>query len=130
MKIDSVSSPQIRFIDSAFHRLTARPNSLSSLARLASPRRATRRCVLLISQTRSSAYLLPYQGDDLTATTTRQNLTVADVYTPEAPRKITQEERDFKAYRTLRDARSNARYDGVRKIRAAKKEEEEANKKK
>ena len=85
---------------------------------------------MLISQTRSSAYLLPYQGDDLTATTTRQNLTVADVYTPEAPRKITQEERDFKAYRTLRDARSNARYDGVRKIRAAKKEEEEANKKK
>jgi large subunit ribosomal protein L13e len=71
-----------------------------------------------------------YQGDDLTASTTRQNLTVVDVYTPEAPRKITQEERDFKAYRTLREARSNARYDGVRKIRAAKKEEEEANKKK
>ncbi|KAJ2928975.1 hypothetical protein H1R20_g8149, partial [Candolleomyces eurysporus] len=69
-------------------------------------------------------------GDDLTATTTRQNLAIPDVYAAEAPRKITQEERDFKAYRTLREARSNARYEGVRKIRAAKKEEEEANKKK
>ncbi|RXW15771.1 hypothetical protein EST38_g10087 [Candolleomyces aberdarensis] len=69
-------------------------------------------------------------GDDLTATTTRQNLAILDIYAAEAPRKITQEERDFKAYRTLRDAQSNARYAGVRKIRAAKKEEEEANKKK
>ena len=45
--------------------------------------------------------------------------------TPEEPRKITQEERDFDAYTTLRKARSDARFVGVRKIRAQRKQEEE-----
>ncbi|KAI0307874.1 ribosomal protein L13e [Multifurca ochricompacta] len=49
---------------------------------------------------------------------------------PEGPRKITEEERSFNAYKTLRNSRAEARYEGARKIRAAKKEEEEAAKKK
>ncbi|TEB35187.1 ribosomal protein L13e [Coprinellus micaceus] len=69
-------------------------------------------------------------GADLTAATTRQTLAIPDVYAAEAPRAITAEEREAKAFRTLREARSDARYAGIRKIRAAKKEEEEANKKK
>jgi len=48
----------------------------------------------------------------------------------EAPRKITAEEREFAAYRALRVARANKRHEGARKVRAAKKEEEEAAKKK
>ncbi|KAK0464889.1 60S ribosomal protein L13 [Desarmillaria tabescens] len=51
-------------------------------------------------------------------------------YAAEAPRKITEEERSFEAYKTLRIARANARHEGARKARAAKKEEEEAAKKK
>ncbi|KAH7883521.1 60S ribosomal protein L13 [Phlebopus sp. FC_14] len=69
-------------------------------------------------------------GDDLTAETTRTGLPLPDPYVHEAPRQITDEERSFEAYRTLRIARANARYEGARKARAAKKEEEEANKKK
>ncbi|KAF5337410.1 hypothetical protein D9611_003147 [Ephemerocybe angulata] len=69
-------------------------------------------------------------GDDLTAATTRSPIAIPDVYVHEAPRKITSEEREAKAFRTLRDARSTARYAGIRKVRAAKKEEEEAAKKK
>ncbi|KAG6381117.1 60S ribosomal protein L13 [Boletus reticuloceps] len=69
-------------------------------------------------------------GDDLKAETTRAALSLPDPYVHEPPRKITDEERSFAAYRTLRISRANARYEGVRKIRAAKKEEEEANKKK
>ncbi|KAI6153646.1 60S ribosomal protein L13 [Pisolithus tinctorius] len=69
-------------------------------------------------------------GDDLQAETTRTNLLIADPYVHEAPRRITDEERSFEAYRTLRISRANARYEGIRKVRAAKKEEEEANKKK
>lgn len=69
-------------------------------------------------------------GDDLTAATTRAALPLPSGSTHEAPRKITAEEREFKAYRALREARSEARYEGIRKIRKAKKEEEEANKKK
>ncbi|KAI6162132.1 60S ribosomal protein L13 [Pisolithus thermaeus] len=68
--------------------------------------------------------------DDLQAETTRTNLLIPDPYVHEAPRKITDEERSFEAYRTLRVSRANARYEGIRKVRAAKKEEEEANKKK
>jgi len=68
--------------------------------------------------------------DDLTAATTRAAVPIHDAYSAEAPRKITTEERDFKAYRTLRISRANARYEGTRKVRAAKKEEEEAAKKK
>lgn len=69
-------------------------------------------------------------GDDLQAQTVRTNLPLPDPYVHETPRKITEEERSFDAFRTLRVARADARYEGVRKIRAAKKEEEEANKKK
>jgi len=69
-------------------------------------------------------------GDELAAATTREPLALPNPYVPEAPRKITAEEREFKAYRTLRDARAWARHEGARKIRAQKKEEEEAAKKK
>jgi len=69
-------------------------------------------------------------GDDLKAETTRAALALPVALEHEAPRKITEEERNFEAYRTLRNERANARYEGVRKIRKAKKEEEEANKKK
>ncbi|KAH8102584.1 60S ribosomal protein L13 [Cristinia sonorae] len=69
-------------------------------------------------------------GDDLTAETTRINLAVSDPYVHEAPRKITGEEREFAAYRTLRNERAAARHEGKRKVREAKKAEEEANKKK
>ncbi|KAH7104119.1 60S ribosomal protein L13 [Auriculariales sp. MPI-PUGE-AT-0066] len=71
-----------------------------------------------------------HTGDDLTASTTRLALPLPAVAEPEPPRKITSKEREFQAYRALRVARSNARYEGIRKIRKAKKEEEEANKKK
>jgi len=69
-------------------------------------------------------------GDDLTAETTRLPMALPVSYAHEEPRKITDEEREFKAYRTLRESRAETRYEGRRKIRAAKKEEEEANKKK
>ncbi|KAF8528013.1 60S ribosomal protein L13 [Hysterangium stoloniferum] len=69
-------------------------------------------------------------GDDLTTTTTRLPIALPNPYVPEPPRKITAEEREFKAYRALRDARAQARHEGARKVRAAKKEEEEAAKKK
>ncbi|KAF9535400.1 ribosomal protein L13e [Crepidotus variabilis] len=69
-------------------------------------------------------------GDDLKAATTRLALALPESIPAEAPRKITSTERDFKAYKTLRTNRANARFEGVRKARAAKKEEEEANKKK
>ncbi|PFH50814.1 hypothetical protein AMATHDRAFT_75386 [Amanita thiersii Skay4041] len=76
----------------------------------------------------------PKKGDsspeDLKAATTRASIVFPEAYSAEAPRKITSEERQLEAYRTLRIARANARYEGVRKIRAAKKEEEEAAKKK
>ncbi|KAI0082280.1 60S ribosomal protein L13 [Panus rudis PR-1116 ss-1] len=69
-------------------------------------------------------------GDDLKAEITRETVPISDPYTPEAPRKITDEEREFQAYRTLRTQRGFARYEGARKVREAKKAEEEANKKK
>ncbi|KIM75424.1 hypothetical protein PILCRDRAFT_92141 [Piloderma croceum F 1598] len=69
-------------------------------------------------------------GEALTTQTTRVTLPLPEAIPHEAPRKITDEEREFKAYRTLRDARANKRHEGVRKIREAKKAEEEANKKK
>ncbi|KAF9496210.1 hypothetical protein BDN71DRAFT_1352289, partial [Pleurotus eryngii] len=68
--------------------------------------------------------------DDLTAETTRAPLPLPTAYPAESPRKITEEEREFDAYKTLRHARANKRYEGARKLRAAKKEEEEAAKKK
>lgn len=60
------------------------------------------------------------QGEDLTAPTTRANLPIPSTYVREEPRKITQEERDFQAYRTLRDERAIARNEGKRKLREAK----------
>jgi len=69
-------------------------------------------------------------GDDILADTTRSSMRLANPYKRDAPRTITEKERLFSAYQTLRGARANARYDGARKVRAAKKEEEEANKKK
>ncbi|PBL01274.1 ribosomal protein L13e [Armillaria gallica] len=69
-------------------------------------------------------------ADDLKAATTRAAFPLPESYVAEAPRKITEDERSFEAYRTLRIARANARHEGARKARAAKKEEEEAAKKK
>ncbi|KAI8450947.1 large subunit ribosomal protein L13e, variant [Phakopsora pachyrhizi] len=77
----------------------------------------------------------PGKGDssDLTAPTT-QNISVAlplpPVAKPEAPRAITSAEKEFDAFKALRQARAEQRQAGVRKIRKAKKEEEEAAKKK
>ncbi|KAG5642456.1 hypothetical protein DXG03_002766 [Asterophora parasitica] len=76
----------------------------------------------------------PKQGDssaeDLKAETTRAAIPLPAAAVAEAPRKITAEEREFQAFRTLRVARANARHEGARKVRAQKKEEEEAAKKK
>jgi len=69
-------------------------------------------------------------GADLTASTTATTLPLPAPYEHEAPRKITSEEREFKAYHTLRHHRSEKRHEGSRKARQAKKDEEEANKKK
>lgn len=51
-------------------------------------------------------------------------------FTHEAPRQITAEEKEFSAFKTLRQARGVARYEGQRKAKAAKRDEEEAAKKK
>jgi len=76
----------------------------------------------------------PKKGDssaeDLKAETTRASLPLPSISPSETPRKITAEEREFSAYRALRVARANKRHEGARKVRAAKKEEEEAAKKK
>jgi len=76
----------------------------------------------------------PKKGDaspeELKAKTTRAPISIPPAHTPEPPRKITAEEREFKAYRVLRDSRAEQRHAGVKKIRQQKKEEEEAAKKK
>jgi len=76
----------------------------------------------------------PKKGDasaeELKAETTRAALPLPPSVVPEQPRKITGEEREFKAYRALRDARAEQRHAGAKKIRQQKKEEEEAAKKK
>ncbi|THH34140.1 hypothetical protein EUX98_g157 [Antrodiella citrinella] len=69
-------------------------------------------------------------GDDLTAETSRIGVPVVDTYVHEAPRKITSEEHEFSAFRTHRNERATARHDGKRRVREAKKAEEEAAKKK
>ena len=61
-----------------------------------------------------------YQGEELSAPTTRSNLPLLDSYVHEAPRQITDEEREFEAYRTLRQERGRARNEGQRKVREAK----------
>jgi hypothetical protein len=60
------------------------------------------------------------QPEDLTATTTRQTVPLPPSFVPEEPRKISQEERAFNAYKTLRNNRAESRFEGARKIRAAK----------
>ncbi|THH00952.1 hypothetical protein EW026_g1660 [Hermanssonia centrifuga] len=69
-------------------------------------------------------------GDELKVETSRLQVPLPSPYVHETPRKITEEEREFGAYRTLRDERANARHEGKRKARAAKKAEEDAAKKK
>jgi len=69
-------------------------------------------------------------GDDLKAETTRITLPLPEAIPHEAPRKITEEEKEFKAYRALRDARATQRHAGAKKVRESKKAEEEASKKK
>jgi len=69
-------------------------------------------------------------GDELNAPTTRESIVIPSSFVPEAPRKITDEEREFQAYRTLRNERATARHEGKRKQRESKKAEEEASKKK
>ena len=64
------------------------------------------------------------------AKTTLSVLPIPAGITHEAPRAITDEEKEFEAFAALRKARSDARHVGTRKIRAAKKAEEEANAKK
>jgi len=66
-------------------------------------------------------------GDDMNLDTTRSiAIPLPAPAEHEQPRKITSDERELQAYRTLREARSDKRYEGVRKIRAQKKKEEEA----
>jgi hypothetical protein len=56
----------------------------------------------------------------LTTETIRTQLPLTNPYVHEEPRKITKEEREFKAYRALRDGRAQARHEGKRKLRAQK----------
>ena len=67
-----------------------------------------------------SCFFFLRQGDDLTAATTRASVPLPTAFVPEAPRKITEEEREFQAYRTLRNERATARHEGKRKVREAK----------
>jgi len=69
-------------------------------------------------------------GDDLKARFTQSTLALPNPYRAEPPRKITTEEQEFNAHKTLHDARFRARHEGTRKLRAARREEEEAAKKK
>jgi large subunit ribosomal protein L13e len=69
------------------------------------------------------------QGEDLTAHITRALPTLPVVYEAEKPRAITSEEKETQAFRTLREARAEARNEGQKKKRAAAKAAEEAAKK-
>jgi hypothetical protein len=60
------------------------------------------------------------QGDDLTASTTRAAIPLPPSFVHEEPRKITDEEKEFEAYRTIRQQRGIARNEGKRKAAAAK----------
>ena len=55
------------------------------------------------------------KGADLTAATTRAPVPLPPSFAHEAPRKITEEEREFEAYRTLRNEWANAKHEGKRK---------------
>ncbi len=70
---------------------------------------------------RISTYMLNWkQPEELKAATTRSTLPLPEAYPAEVPRKITDEERAFDAYKTLRTTRAHQRHEGARKIRAAK----------
>ncbi|KAE8542807.1 50S small subunit ribosomal protein L13e [Cryptococcus deuterogattii 99/473] len=61
-------------------------------------------------------------GDDLTAHITRDSIPLPASYTAEAPRAITDEEKEANAFTTLRLARAAQRNEGQRKKRLAEKE--------
>ncbi len=71
----------------------------------------------------------PLQGDDLTAHITRSLPALPSGYEAEKPRAIEEEEKEFSAFRTLRDSRAAQRNEGQRQKRAAAKAAEEAQKK-
>lgn len=66
------------------------------------------------------------QGEDLKAQTTRQQLALPATYVAEEPRAITEEEKSFEAFATLRRVRADKRNAGQRKKRADAKAAEEA----
>ncbi|CED84022.1 60s ribosomal protein l13 [Phaffia rhodozyma] len=72
----------------------------------------------------------PKSGDsaeaDLSAETTRAPIPLPTLYEAEKPRAITAEEKEFNAFRALRDARATGRNAGKVKARAEKKAAEEA----
>jgi len=69
------------------------------------------------------------KGDDLTAHITRDLPALPSAYTPEAPRAITSEEKEFKAFVAHREARAEKRNLGAKNKRAEAKAAEEAAKK-
>ncbi|GFZ46043.1 60S ribosomal protein L13 [Saitozyma sp. JCM 24511] len=69
-------------------------------------------------------------GDDLTAHITRAVPSIPSTYEAEAPRAITEEEKEVDAFTTLRLARAAQRNEGQRKKRAEAKAAEEAAKQK
>ncbi|KAJ9118160.1 hypothetical protein QFC22_004064 [Naganishia vaughanmartiniae] len=69
-------------------------------------------------------------AEELSASTTRQQIALPASYVAEEPRAITSEEKEFNAFMTLRKARADQRNAGQRKKRAdAKAAEEDAKKK-
>lgn len=58
------------------------------------------------------------QAEELKADTTRAQLALPNVYEAEAPRAITEEEKNFDAFLTLRRVRADKRNAGQRKKRA------------
>ncbi|KAH8079008.1 putative 60S ribosomal protein L13 [Filobasidium floriforme] len=69
-------------------------------------------------------------AEELKADTTRVQLALPNVYEAEAPRAITEEEKNFDAFLTLRRVRADKRNAGQRKKRADAKAAEEAASKK
>lgn len=65
---------------------------------------------------------------DATVTSTAAAFPIRNERVVDAPRAITAEEREFSAYKTLRNARSIARFAGIRAKRAQIRAEEAANK--
>jgi hypothetical protein len=91
-----------------------------SRARRVSPNRAILLCAPVFFLWAFRVLTEFVQPGDLTAPTTRQTLPLPSAHVHEKPRKITPEEREFSAYKTLRNNRAEARFEGARKIRAAK----------